>query len=43
MITKRAPTKDGRKYVFRIKYRDIYGKLVNYESQKYMTLRMPAR
>lgn len=39
MITKRTPTKDGRKYVFRIKYKDIYGKTVQYESQKYMTLK----
>lgn len=39
MITKRTPTKDGRKYVFRIKYKDIYGKTIQYESQKYMTLK----
>ena len=39
MITKRTPTKDGRKYVFRIKYKDIYGKVIQYESQKYMTLK----
>ena len=39
MISKRTPTKDGRKYVFRIKYKDIYGKTVQYESQKYATLK----
>ena len=37
MIAKRTPTKDGRKYVFRIKYKDIYGKTIQYESQKYAT------
>lgn len=39
MVTKRTPTKDGRKYVFRIKYKDIYGKTIQYESQKYLTLK----
>lgn len=39
MISKRTPTKDGRKYVFRIKYKDIYGKTVQYESQKFLTLK----
>lgn len=36
-IYKDTPTKDGRAYYFRLKYRDIYGKLVNYRSKKYLT------
>ena len=36
-IYKDNPTKDGRAYYFRLKYRDIYGKLVNYRSKKYLT------
>ena len=37
MIYKDKPTKDGRAYYFRLKYRDIYGKIVNYRSGKYLT------
>lgn len=37
MIIKRTPTKDGRKYAFSIRYKDIYGKQVHYESPKYLT------
>jgi len=37
MITKRTPTKDGRKYVFVIRYKDIYGKTVQYQSPRYAT------
>lgn len=37
MITKRTPTKDGRKYVFVIRYKDIYGKTIQYQSPRYMT------
>lgn len=37
MVTKRKPTKDGRKYVFIIRYKDIYGKQVQYQSQRYAT------
>lgn len=37
MITKRKPTKDGRKYVFVIRYKDIYGKTIQYQSPRYMT------
>ena len=37
MITKRTPTKDGRKYVFIIRYKDIYGKTIQYQSPRYMT------
>ena len=37
MITKRTPTKDGRKYVFIIRYKDIYGKSIQYQSPRYMT------
>lgn len=37
MIIKRTPTKDGRKYAFSIRYKDIYGKQVHYESPRYMT------
>ena len=29
------PTKDGRQYFFRIKYKDIFGQVVDYSSQKY--------
>lgn len=29
------PTKDGRQYFFRIKYKDIFGKVIDYSSQKY--------
>ncbi len=29
------PTKDGRKYYFRIKYKDIFGKTHDYSSQKF--------
>lgn len=36
-IQKRKPTKDGRQYLFLIKYRDIYGNLIHYSSQKYKT------
>lgn len=36
-IQKRTPTKDGRQYVFLIKYKDIFGKQINYTSKKYMT------
>ena len=36
-IQKRKPTKDGRQYVFLIKYKDIYGKVVHYTSSKYKT------
>lgn len=36
-IQKRTPTKDGRQYVFLVKYKDIFGKKVNYTSQKYKT------
>lgn len=36
-IEKRTPTKDGRMYLFRIKYKDIYGNLVQHTSQKYKT------
>jgi len=39
MIIKRTPTKDGRKYVFSIRYKDIYGKTVRYQSQRYMTIK----
>lgn len=31
------PTKDGRKYFFRIKYKDIFGEWHDYSSQKYKT------
>ena len=37
MITKRTPTKDGRKYVFVIRYKDIYGKTIQYQSPRYAT------
>lgn len=37
MIYKGSPTKDGRAYYFRLKYRDIYGKLVQYRSGRYLT------
>jgi integrase len=37
MITKREPTKDGRKYVFVIRYKDIYGKTVQYQSKRFAT------
>ena len=37
MVTKRTPTKDGRKYVFIIRYKDIYGKTVQYQSPRYAT------
>ena len=33
----KQPTKDGRQYFFRIKYKDIYGKIHDYSSQKYRT------
>ena len=36
-IQKRTATKDGRQYVFLIKYKDIYGKVVHYTSPKYKT------
>lgn len=36
-IQKRSATKDGRQYVFLIKYRDVFGKLVHYTSPKYKT------
>ena len=31
------PTKDGRQYFFRIKYKDIFGNNHDYSSQKYLT------
>lgn len=31
------PTKDGRKYYFRIKYKDLFGKTHDYSSPKYKT------
>lgn len=34
-IYKGTPTKDGRQYFFRIKYKDIFGTLVDYKSKKY--------
>jgi len=37
VITKRKPTKDGRKYVFIIRYKDIYGKTIQYQSPRYAT------
>lgn len=30
-------TKDGRRYFFRVKYKDIYGKTVDYTSSKFLT------
>ena len=33
------PTKDGRKYFFRIKYKDIFGEYHDYSSQKYKTMK----
>lgn len=36
-IYKGTPTKDGRIYLFRIKYKDIFGNVVDYKSQKYKT------
>ena len=33
----KRPTKDGRQYFFRIKYKDIYGKTHDYSSRKYKT------
>ena len=34
-VYKGKPTKDGRQYFFRIKYKDIFGNTVDYNSQKY--------
>lgn len=34
-VYKGKPTKDGRQYFFRIKYKDIFGKVIDYSSQKY--------
>lgn len=34
-----TPTKDGRKYFFRIKYKDIFGEWHDYNSQKYKTMK----
>lgn len=31
----KRPTKDGRKYYFRIKYKDIFGEIHDYSSKKY--------
>ena len=36
-VYKDKPTKDGRLYLFRIKYKDIFGNVVDYKSQKYKT------
>ena len=33
------PTKDGRKYFFRIKYKDIFGEVHDYSSQKFKALK----
>lgn len=35
----KTPTKDGRIYYFRIKYKDVFGKTHDYSSQKYFTLK----
>ena len=32
---KKNPTKDGRKYYFRIKYKDIFGVIHDYSSPKF--------
>lgn len=34
-VYKGKPTKDGRLYFFRIKYKDIFGNIVDYSSKKY--------
>ena len=34
-----TPTKDGRKYFFRIKYKDIFGESHDYSSMKYKTMK----
>lgn len=36
-IQKKKPTKDGRQYVFRLRYKDIYGKEIDYTSPKFKT------
>ncbi len=33
----KTPTKDGRQYFFRIKYKDIFGNIHDYSSQKFKT------
>ena len=35
----KVPTKDGRSYFFRIKYKDIFGEIHDYSSQKYKTIK----
>ncbi len=35
----KKPTKDGRQYFFRIKYKDIFGESHDYSSQKFKTLK----
>ena len=34
-VYKGVPTKDGRQYFFRIKYKDIFGETIDYSSKKY--------
>lgn len=36
-IQKRTPTKDGRQYVYLVKYKDVFGKTTHYTSPKYKT------
>lgn len=33
------PTKDGRQYFFRVKYKDIKGEIHDYASKKFKTLK----
>lgn len=33
----KKPTKDGRQYFFRMKYKDIFGEYHDYSSQKFKT------
>ena len=34
-VYKGVPTKDGRQYFFRIKYKDIFGETIDYSSKNY--------
>ena len=36
-VYKSTPTKDGRQYFFRIKYKDVFNNIKDYKSQKYLT------